>query len=220
MRLMCAVIAAIGLALGAAAPAAAQNNFGAPQVMTGVSADQIIQLFTGAGMQGASAGASGGDHLVELRSSEGFIMYVALSGCAGQASSAPCSLVKPYAIFNEPLPLELVNEFNYSVSNVATLMMMPDNRALLGVKILLEGGVTEANLRAYLGSYMFDAIALLEGPQEQGATNVAYSPFPAAGPAPGVVPASAAHANAMDVEAAGAARAAALMTGEKVPASD
>lgn len=215
MRSMLAALAAFGLGLGSAADAAAQNNFAAPALMDGVSADKIIQLFSDAGMQGALAGASGDGRLVELKSPEGFIMYVALSNCAGQASSAPCTLVQPYAIFNDSPPLDFVNRFNYSAANVATLMVMPDERALLGVKILLEGGVGEANLRAYLGNYMFDVVALLEGPQDGAATNVAFRPPQTGGPAPDVVPAPAAQANGGDVVIAGAQAAANFLSGSK-----
>lgn len=208
MRLMYVILAAIGFT----APAAAQNNFAAQEVIHGVSADKILEMFRAAGMSGSLAGASGGDQLVELRSSEGFVMYVSLSGCSGQIASSPCSIVKPYAIFNDALPLEFINQFNFSAANVSTLMRMPDERALLGLKVFLEGGVTLDNLRTYFGHYLLDAVLLLEGPQDNAATNVVFHPLESTGPAPGAVPASSAQANAAGVGLAGAKQAAAALT--------
>jgi hypothetical protein len=100
------------------------------------------------------------------------------------------------------MALDSVNRFNYSSSSVSTLMMMPDGRLLLGVKLLLDGGVTETNLRTYLASYMFDVASLIEGPNDSAATNVAYDPQAAQGPAPGVVPAAGAQENSMDIDVA------------------
>lgn len=212
MRSMLAAMAALGLAAGTGA-ASAQNSLAGEPVIGGVSADTIVALFGSAGMPGVVVGASGEDQLVELRSSDGFVMYVGLSNCASQASSAPCALVKPYAIFNSGAPLENVNHFNYSVSSVATLMVMGDGRLLLGVKVLLDGGVTMSNLRAYLASFMYDAAALLEGPEDSMASNVAYRPEGIQGPAPGVVPAAGAQANPAGADPAAAAHAAAALSG-------
>ena len=72
---------------------------------------------------------------------------------------------------------------------------------------MLDGGVTMSNFRTYLAAYMFDAASLLEGPESE-ATNVAYKPLGVQAPAPGVVPAASAQANAADIGPAAAARAA------------
>lgn len=220
MRFLCTLLAALGFVMEMG-PAAAQNNLGAPAVIGGVSADDIVSIFTVVEMEGRIVGASGGDQLVELASPDGFVMYVALSQCAGQASTAPCSLVKPYAIFeNTGLTLATINDFNFQTSNISTLMQMPDGRALLGVKLLLEGGVTIANFSSYLGNFMFDAAAMLEGPSDGAAATVAYHPQSALGPSPipspGVVPAAAAQTNAFDVGMTGAAKAAAALTRAKI----
>lgn len=214
MRSMLAAMAALGLAAASGA-ARAQNSFAGEPVIKGVSADAIVALFGSAGMAGSVVGASGEDQLVELQSGDGFVMYVGLSGCASQASSASCSVVKPYAIFNGGLPLEDVNYFNYSVSNISTLMMMADGRLLLGVKVLLDGGVTLGNLRTYFAAYMYDAAALLEGPEDSMASNVAYRPEGIQGPAPGVVPAAGAQANPAGADPAAAARIAAGLSGKE-----
>ncbi len=219
MRKMFAAMMALGLVAGAgAAPAVAQNNFAAPQVRNGVSANEIVTLFAGVGMAGQIVGASDGDQLVELTSPEGFVMYVALSRCASQASSSPCVQVQPYSIFEgHGLSFSHVNDFNFRRSNIATLMMMPDGRALLGLKLLLDGGFTMSNFGINMGTYMYDVAKLLEGAPGDAATNVAYQPQPAFGPAPGVIPAPAAQPNGFDVDMAGAMRAAAALGGDRNP---
>ncbi|GJL91138.1 hypothetical protein [Hyphococcus sp.] len=198
-------------------PAAAQNSLVSPKVMDAVSANGIVSIFSEVEMTGSVVGASGGDQLVQLVSEDGFVMYVALSNCASQAATAPCSIVKPYAIFEgSGFTFEAVNGFNFSVSNVSTLMIMPDGRGLLGVKLLLTGGVTPENFTTYLGNFMFDAAALLGEAEESAATSVSYESPQGLGPKPGTIPAASARMNAFGASTAGTERAALALGGERI----
>jgi hypothetical protein len=200
-----------------AGPAFAQNSLVSPKVMDAVSANGIVSIFSEVEMTGSVIGASGDDQLVQLVSEDGFVMYVALSNCTSQAATAPCSIVKPYAIFEGGgFTFEAVNGFNFSVSNVSTLMIMPDGRGLLGVKLLLTGGVTPENFTTYLGNFMFDAAALLGEEAEDAATSVSYDPEQGLGPNPGIVPAASARVNTFGLATAGAERAAAALGGARI----
>ncbi len=214
--------AALTLVIGmGATPALAQNSLASPMVMDSVSANGIVSLFSEVEMSGSVVGASGADQLVELESEDGFIMYVALSECASQAATAPCKVVKPYAIFEGPgFTYEAVNGFNYNIANISTLMIMPDGRALLGVKLLLNGGVTVENFTTYLGNYMFDAAALLSEPEQDVSTNVSFEPSQGLGPKPGIVPAASARVNAFGAATEGAERAALAMGGARITVRD
>jgi hypothetical protein len=167
-------IAAAAFALGAG-PAAAQNTLSAGAIGA-LTPDEVIRLFASAGAVAEYAGYENETHFVRTNV-ENLVSYVGLRSCDSAARSARCKLLQPYAMFSSPgLTLAQVNELNLGAMNISTVMLHPDQSAMVGAKFNLDGGVNEANIRNNLATFFADIVAFAGGVSPGTAAQVRFDP--------------------------------------------
>lgn len=151
------VAACAAAALVAASPAAAQSNPPIGGVFDAISSDQLVALFTGAGINARYLQYESETHFVQVSEGGVTIAMVGLRGCDGATSASRCKMVQPFTLFDGAgLTLAAANQLNLEKFGLASLMLLPDGNAVIGIKLLLDGGVTEANLRNNLGVFFAD----------------------------------------------------------------
>jgi hypothetical protein len=157
MKRLAVAAAAAAFAFGSG-PVCAQNSLPAGTIGS-MSADDVIKLFASAGATADYVGYENETHFVRTNV-ENHVSHVGLRSCDGAARSARCKLLQPYALFSSPgLTLAQVNEFNLRSMNISTVMLNPDQSAMVGAKFNIEGGVTEANVRYNLAQFFTDISA-------------------------------------------------------------
>jgi hypothetical protein len=171
-----APFAALAAAAVLVAPASAQNT----QLMGGafgaVTVDYVIGLFTSGGISAQYVNYESETHFIEVREGD-LVAYIGLRGCDSAARTARCTLVQPYAMFNVVgLTLAHVNQLNLQAFEQSVAMLRPDNLAMVGCKLHVDGGVTEANLRNDLGRFFLDVASFVEGISPGAKAQVRFQP--------------------------------------------
>lgn len=176
-----ASLAALALfAVAGAQPGAAQNlQFSqAPSVIQFVTPSDIAVIFQRVGWSVSEMAPETNSRTLRIQTTEGLIFLVVLRGCeTGPTGAAECAQVQPYAAFTGfGVTLSDVNSFNLDRSRIATLMLTPNDDAILGARFFVSGGVARANLDVNLGNYLFDVANFVEGASSGARTNVSFKP--------------------------------------------
>ncbi len=171
-----------GLSSLAFVGAAAAQGAGAPQLVEGATAADLLGFFQAANVSAkdttAPGDVSGSDpfRTLEVSMGQGATFYVAMRSCENGTAAARCGLIQPYVLFGSlNFPLGRINAFNYQTSALSTMMMTEDGALLLAAKFNMAGGVAKKNLFTNMTIFVTDIGRAVDAIQKGGTSGSTIS---------------------------------------------